>query len=160
MATIKYQTESGKTFEIDYLDAISAGELESAIECELDELGELGEYGSSVTILDYDGIPDRFIDKGELDPEYFEFIEAVNNSSYDEDVFLAGLECGLSLDDIEEAYQGEYSDDEDFARELADQLGYIGRNVSWPYTCIDWEQAAKDLMYDYVEESGHYFRNV
>jgi antirestriction protein len=158
MATIKYQTESGATFDVSDVEMLTEQELQDAIEAELEDLDELD---SSAILIDYDGIPERFIlNNCELDAEYFEFIEAVNNSSYDEDVFLAGLECGLSLDDIEEAYQGEYSADEDFARELADQLGYIGRNVSWPYTCIDWEQAAKDLMYDYVEESGHYFRNV
>lgn len=157
MATITYYTESDTRFCVSDVEYLSEQELQEEIEAELEAIDE---QDSSVTILDYDGIPDRFIDKGELDPEYFEFIEAVNNSSYDEEVFLAGLECGLSLDQIEEAYQGFYRSDDVFAHELADQLGYIDRNVSWPYTCIDWEQAARDLMYDYVEESGHYFRNV
>jgi antirestriction protein len=157
MATITYFTESNTRFCVSDVEMLTEQELQEAIN---EELEAIDEQDSSVTILDFDGIPDRFISKGKLDPEYFEFIEAVDNSSYDEDVFLAGLDCGLSLDQIEEAYQGFYHSDEDFAQELADQLGYIDRNVSWPYTCIDWEHAARELMYDYVCTESHYFRNV
>lgn len=39
---------------------------------------------------------------------------------------------------------------EDYARELAEDLGYIKRDVQWPYTCIDWERAANDLRMDYT----------
>lgn len=47
----------------------------------------------------------------------------------------------------------------DYAQELAEDLGYINRNVSWPYTCIDWEQAAEELKADYstVELDGNTF---
>ncbi len=38
---------------------------------------------------------------------------------------------------------------EEYARELAEDIGAINRNMSWPLTCIDWEQAAKELQYDY-----------
>ena len=58
---------------------------------------------------------------------------------------------------IEEAEQ--YSDDtardgftlirdtyfEDYAEELADDLGLINRDASWPNSCIDWERAAREL---------------
>lgn len=39
---------------------------------------------------------------------------------------------------------------ETYAREMADDLGYINREVSWPYTCIDWEKAAEELLVDYT----------
>jgi len=38
---------------------------------------------------------------------------------------------------------------EDYARQLAEGLGAIDPNASWPMTCIDWEQAANDLKMDY-----------
>jgi hypothetical protein len=41
---------------------------------------------------------------------------------------------------------------------MAEQCGMIEKNISWPYTCIDWEFAARELMYDYISEDGHYFR--
>lgn len=51
---------------------------------------------------------------------------------------------------------------EDYARELAEEIGAIEKKVSWPYTCIDWEQAASKLQTDYtsVEYDGvtYWFR--
>ena len=53
------------------------------------------------------------------------------------------------VDGFEEDYQGEWSSIEDYAEELfrdcwtkesVDQLD------SWPFTCIDWERAARDLV--------------
>jgi len=78
----------------------------------------------------------------------------------DEEIIVAALECGINPSDIDEAYYGHYRSDEDFAQEMADQIGAISKDVSWPYTCIDWEYAAKELMYDYSESNGHYFRNL
>lgn len=65
-----------------------------------------------------------------------------------------------TAEEAEEAYQGEYKDDEDFAYTLAEELGEIKEDVLWPYTCIDWERASRDLMYDYSEDNGYYFRNL
>jgi len=38
----------------------------------------------------------------------------------------------------------------DYAQELAKDLGLLDDSVSWPQTCIDWAQAAKDLTQDYT----------
>ena len=38
---------------------------------------------------------------------------------------------------------------EDYARELADDLGSIPKDAGWPCTCIDWKKAANELKYDY-----------
>jgi len=43
------------------------------------------------------------------------------------------------------------NDFEDYARELADDIGAIPDESRWPCTCIDWEQAAKELAMDYSE---------
>jgi len=37
-----------------------------------------------------------------------------------------------------------------YAMELADDIGAIPRDLSWPATCIDWDQAAKELRMDYA----------
>ena len=42
---------------------------------------------------------------------------------------------------------------EEYAQQLADDLGYIPKDVSWPFTCIDWEQAAKESEQDYTSLS-------
>ena len=37
----------------------------------------------------------------------------------------------------------------DYAMELAADIGAIDNNASWPLTCIDWDQAARELQMDY-----------
>lgn len=39
---------------------------------------------------------------------------------------------------------------QDYAQELADDIGAVPDNVTWPLTCIDWEQAARELRMDYT----------
>ncbi len=39
---------------------------------------------------------------------------------------------------------------EDYAQETAEDCGMIQDNASWPYTCIDWEKAARELQMDYT----------
>jgi hypothetical protein len=41
------------------------------------------------------------------------------------------------------------SDFEDYARELAEDIGAIPDDAQWPCTCIDWEKAARELQTDY-----------
>jgi len=80
--------------------------------------------------------------------------------SLGEEVVEAGLRLGISPETIEEAYSGQFSSDEDFAQDMEDQLGSRAADPEWPYTCIDWERAARELMMDYGEEGGYYFRNL
>ena len=37
----------------------------------------------------------------------------------------------------------------DYAKELAEDCGMMPKDLSWPCTCIDWEQAARELEMDY-----------
>jgi hypothetical protein len=38
----------------------------------------------------------------------------------------------------------------DYAQELAEEIGAINANASWPNNCIDWDQAARELQIDYT----------
>lgn len=40
---------------------------------------------------------------------------------------------------------------EEYAEQLADDIGAIDRNARWPVNCIDWEKAADELKADYTE---------
>ena len=81
--------------------------------------------------------------------------EEINQAYVD----IVGAEYATA-EDAAEAYQGQYNSDEEFAQSMAGELGSIDKNVSWPYTCIDWEFAARELMYDYTEAEGYYFRSL
>jgi antirestriction protein len=77
---------------------------------------------------------------------------------FGEDIVRQYYEEGYDLNSMQEAYQGQYDNDEDFAQQMAEDLGLIHENAGWPSYCIDWEQASSELMMDYFEIDGHYFR--
>jgi antirestriction protein len=80
---------------------------------------------------------------------------------------LACEDQGQTIDEdsFRETYCGTYNSGEDYAEELADELGCIPEGVPWPFNCIDWEGVWRQLRYDgYREEdcnSGgvHIFRS-
>jgi hypothetical protein len=37
-----------------------------------------------------------------------------------------------------------------YAQELAEEIGAISPSATWPNTCIDWDQAARELRMDYT----------
>lgn len=41
----------------------------------------------------------------------------------------------------------------EYAQELAEDTGMIPAGLSWPCTCIDWDQAARELQMDYTSVS-------
>jgi antirestriction protein len=49
-----------------------------------------------------------------------------------------------------------------YAQELADDIGALHQDASWPSNCIDWERAARELQMDYtgvrVNGTMYYFR--
>ena len=98
--------------------------------------------------------------------DFLEFAEAVENSHLDVEAILAYADnCGLAWDaetvgKAEEDYQGQFDDDAAFAEDYADQCGYIQKDTAWPYNCINWEDAAIDLMHDFFSNNGYYFRNL
>lgn len=99
---------------------------------------------------------DDYIDSRDV----IERIEELSDPDYecddDERAELAALQAlaaqGESLDDwehgvclVRDSYFVRH------AQELADDIGDTRvRNASWPYTCIDWDQAARELRMDYT----------
>lgn len=64
----------------------------------------------------------------------------------------------IALQDEAEGYAADWHHGEilirdsyfkDYAQELADDIGAVPKDLSWPCNCIDWDQAARDLRMDY-----------
>jgi|TARA_Y100000310_G_scaffold282497_1_gene303788 antirestriction protein len=100
-----------------------------------------------------------------------QILKAMEDQGIDEDMLeacRAYIELGLEnfiepeleLENFEEAYQGQWPNDEEFAQQMAEDCGLINESATWPNNCIDWEYASRELMYDYSEERGYYFRNL
>lgn len=51
----------------------------------------------------------------------------------------------------------------DYAQELAEDIGAIGRSLQWPTDCIDWDKAASELQMNYssveVDGTTYWFRS-
>ena len=73
------------------------------------------------------------------------------------EMLVSGLELSISVDQLEESYQGFWSSDEEFVEDLISDI----YDLDLPYfVYIDWERTAFDVMMDYMESDGHYFRNI
>lgn len=94
-------------------------------------------------------------------------IEAKTHESDDEaDVeevaeLQAELDALLKLQEQAEGYCADWRHGEQlirdsyfetYAEELADDCGMVDRKLAsqWPYTCIDWKAAARELQFDYT----------
>jgi antirestriction protein len=88
--------------------------------------------------------------------EVYDYLDALDRSGIDAEAFEAGYELDIVLESIADAYYGQYNNHEDFAYDYAEQTGLIPEHV-WPLNCIDWHQAARELMYDFTENNGYYF---
>lgn len=89
-------------------------------------------------------------DAGTEKPEAVDVLDTEELSDWEE---LSDME-----DSIPDFWHGETLIPEDeleqYAKELAEDLGYTGRNVegqSWPFCYIDWSAAAEALRQDYTE---------
>lgn len=56
--------------------------------------------------------------------------------------YAADWQYGETL--IRDSYFREY------AEELAEDIGAINRDATWPNDCIDWDRAARELQMDYT----------
>lgn len=56
--------------------------------------------------------------------------------------YFSDWDCGVGL--IADNYF------ENYAQELAEDIGATSDCASWPNYCIDWERAARELQYDYT----------
>lgn len=67
-------------------------------------------------------------------------------------------------ENFEESFEGEHDSMVEFAQQQADDMGLLNDNAQWPYTCIDWDWAARELRGDYwtANSSGgvYVFRNI
>jgi hypothetical protein len=141
----------------DYDDIISAA---------FDAAEDVGVFENFEDITQEDCDFEIHIDDGDLedlgisnDDELYEFCDIFysDNNSYEIEVFQAAYECDIPFEDIDEMYQGQWDDDETFVMRLLEDTGMIPSDLP-NFIRIDWETTAENVMDDYVEHRGHYFR--
>lgn len=118
--------------------------------------------GWSVTDVNNTDDEVKWVLNESLDPENWEWewIEHLGGTNPPDDLGVceAAFDLDIPCDSYEEAYSGEFENDEVFAEDLAEQLGAIPKGTNWPCDCIDWEQAASEIMQEYHVQNNYYFR--
>jgi antirestriction protein len=115
------------------------------------------EEDPEIMIQDFEGFPKRYYSESGLDDALFEYL-ALDQS--DRELLEAFLDAGFDgdLSDAQDRYAGRFAQDEEFAQELLEDSEDYLRDIPH-YIIIDWEATARNIMYDYTSENGHYFRN-
>ena len=114
------------------------------------------EQDAELMFQDFEGIHHIYCNEQTSPNVLYEYVNACNDGV--KDVIDAGLDCEIPPYSIMDAYIGQYDTDIDFAYDTAEQCGYLTLETNaWPYNCIDWHKAARELMFDNVESKGHYF---
>lgn len=100
--------------------------------------------------------------KGECSPreaqEAAELIESIQREGID--IAAAGAWISFTgqawnLDSFQDSYQGEHDSFQEYAENLARELyGEQLDAARWPFTCINWEHAARELSYNYGTEDA------
>ena len=106
---------------------------------------------------DFENFPEAYYSESEIDPELWEFLALDDD---DRAMYEAFKEAGMegTFSDAQDAYSGQFDSDIDFTMELLESCGDIPKDMP-SYLHIDWESTARDIMYDYSEANGYYFRN-
>ena len=133
----------------------------------------VGEEAEEFEIHDTDNLPSWVTDVDQA-VELAEVLEEI--SPHDWPAYFAfcrNWDEVQTADDFTEAFAGIHSSAEDYAMQLAEDCAGSREELEmqsrWPFNCIDWEQAARELeiggdiwVSDYLESEGGYavFRNI
>lgn len=115
----------------DVIDSRAVIELIQELESDHDDCGQ----ASSIPNDPEDKCPDR---------QEHELLAALQKLAEEASGYASDWQYGETL--IRDSYFEQY------AQELADDVvdGYAKQASHWPFTCIDWERAARELQMDYT----------
>ena len=102
--------------------------------------------------MDIDALLNRKVELIDLrDDEEYEFMGYEEEEL--EQLFELESELGMTLEAADQNGAIFIDEDyfEDYARELAYDIGAIDSDTAWPCTHIDWDAAASELRMDYTE---------
>ncbi|MEI8208358.1 MAG: antirestriction protein ArdA [Methylococcales bacterium] len=108
-------------------------------------------------VCDYEGVPPAYVGDYDLSTDFFAYSQYLETTHLDREAIDAGLSAGFDLLSIEEVYYGKYDSDINFAEQWADDTDSYNAELTWPHDCIDWDQAARNLMQEFTSHKHHYF---
>tara|TARA_R100001440_G_scaffold12830_1_gene22622 strand:- start:211 stop:714 length:504 start_codon:yes stop_codon:yes gene_type:complete len=167
MANITYYSLSdyvgstliSKTFQLDEVDHDEHLQQISDWLKSITKLKNDGEIREEWIVCDSEDIPTNYVGEYQLNPEFFEYRDVLNRSYLDKEIFEAGLNNGLTLEDIEENYLGYFRDPKELGEHFVHELGAIDipEHLAnyFDYESYGYDQSINNLS----ECDGHYFWN-
>jgi hypothetical protein len=159
---------NGGTLNGAWVDGLNAGEIDKALNV---KIGDPAIYGANCQIctacgsdefwvFDHEGYAGLI--KGECSPieaqEAAELLQTIAEESGDLEAGIAWVNWtgkDWDADSFRDDFQGRYDSFMTFAEELAQELyGQELEAARWPFSCIDWDRAARDLSFDYYEDTA------
>ncbi len=146
----------GEWFPADEAGEVSRGDVHRNVSAPAAIMRMILDTHEEMWVMDHEGLPVS----GEMSPhEAQAWADLMGEVDDDErPAFAAYIDAlghndpaDISADDFREAYSGEWDSREDFAQDLAEEMGAIPTDYSWPASYVDWERAARDLFMDYTD---------
>lgn len=120
-----------------------------------------------ILCADIEGLPKHFYYSGADSfsmNEWVEFLEDWESLDHLEAEIIEAYfdNCGVvSLDQVDEAYFGQFDSDEALAEYLIEETGDLNEIPEHLRYYFDYEKYARDLMMgDFFSSNGYYFRNI
>lgn len=120
-----------------------------------------------ILCADIEGLPRHFYYSGADSfsmNEWVEFLEDWESRDHLEAEIIEAYfdNCGVvSLDQVDEAYFGQFDSDEALAEYLIEETGDLNEIPEHLRYYFDYEKYARDLMMgDFFSSNGYYFRNI
>jgi hypothetical protein len=123
-------------------DTLDSRDIIARIEELRDERDTLKDARANVTDADPAGYNTAVKNLREWEQDYGDELDALGKLAAEAEDCAEDWEYGAQL--IRDSYF------EGYAQELAEDIGAIDPKASWPLTCIDWKQAARELQMDYT----------
>lgn len=115
------------------------------------------EIGEELWCFDHEGFPPAALSEECSPMEASRVAEVLEDLGSEADAYCAWVDTfrpasdfGDDVDEFRDAYAGEWDSERDFAENLAEELGLLPREHTWPTSYIDWDQATRDLFMDYA----------
>lgn len=138
IARIKELEATTETVEVCCPDCDGSGDVEQDRESYSDAQDRESYSAKCETCQGSGEVPnENAVDDDEIDE-----LATLKSLQEDGEAYAPDWKYGATL--IRDSYFKEY------AQELADDIGAIDRNATWPLNCIDWDQAADELRSDYT----------
>ena len=118
------------------------------------------EEDAELMFQDFEGFPEKFYCESGLPEELFDWLALDDNEKEILEAYIEATgDASATLDNANDAYYGHFDSDVDFTQQLLEDCGDRPKDLP-NYIVIDWEATARQIMWDYSEHNGFYFRNA